>query len=81
MVVGNIGHIASLDVQQIRSKILGRLLFPDSGGSESLDESFVDITLAWQQSDAEASANDKEINVNLLKYVDCFSFTFLRQKF
>jgi hypothetical protein len=67
LVVGNIGHIASLDVERIRSKILGNLLFPDSGGSESLDESFIDVTLAWQQSDAEASATNKEINFNLLK--------------
>jgi hypothetical protein len=46
---------------------LGSLLFPESGNCDSLDESFIDVTMAWQQYNKDAMTTSNEINVNLLK--------------
>ncbi|CAB3359057.1 Hypothetical predicted protein [Cloeon dipterum] len=65
--VGKIAHITSLDIVQIRFNILSNLLFSDSSDTDSLDESFVDITKAWQQYNKESVSNTLESNTNLLK--------------
>ncbi|XP_059479005.1 kinetochore-associated protein 1 [Neocloeon triangulifer] len=65
--VGKIAHIASLDVEKLRFNILGSLLFSESMGSDALDESFVDVTRAWQQYGQDSASSTLETNINLLK--------------